>query len=140
MPILTSRKHRCLYRVKKSDMCNKNPGSRRSSNRRSRRSSNRKSRRSSNRKSRRRSNRKSRRRSNRRSMRSSNRRSMRSSHLKRYMKYVKCKSALQDKIRVNMREYKNGRYSSRAQAIAVSYSQISRKYPLCKRSLKRRYL
>lgn len=48
-----------------------------------------------------------------------------------------CKLALSKKIKRNMREYKQGRYSSQAQAIAVSYSQISKKKPGCKRYFKR---
>lgn len=60
------------------------------------------------------------------------------SRRRRYITSARCKAALHDKIMVNMREYKNGRYSRSAQAIAVSYSQIGRKYPSCKRYLKRR--
>ena len=48
-----------------------------------------------------------------------------------------CKLALSKKIKRNMAEYKQGRYSSQAQAIAVSYSQISKKKPSCKRYFKR---
>ena len=48
-----------------------------------------------------------------------------------------CKLVLSKKIKRNMREYKQGRYSSQAQAIAVSYSQISKKKPGCKRYFKR---
>jgi len=43
----------------------------------------------------------------------------------------KCKNYLQDKIRINMREYEDGRWKSRQQAIAVSYSQIAKYYPMC---------
>jgi hypothetical protein len=50
----------------------------------------------------------------------------------------KCKKYLKDKIAINMGEYKSGLYSSRAQAIAVSYSQILKKHPHCKRSLRRK--
>ena len=50
----------------------------------------------------------------------------------------KCKKYLQDKIKINMNEYKSGRYSSRSQAIAVSYSQIFKKHPRCKRVLSKR--
>ena len=51
----------------------------------------------------------------------------------------KCKKYLQDKIRINMDEYKNmDRYVSRAQAIAVSYSQTIKKHPRCKRVLSKR--
>ena len=44
-----------------------------------------------------------------------------------------CKKELQKKIRINMNEYKSGRYKSPKQAIAVSYSQIKKKYPSCKK-------
>ena len=50
----------------------------------------------------------------------------------------KCRERLQKKIRINMGEYKSGRYSSRAQALAVSYAQIKKKYPSCKRSLSKK--
>lgn len=42
-----------------------------------------------------------------------------------------CRKKLQEKIRINMEEYHSGRWSSPKQAIAVSYSQVSRKYPKC---------
>ena len=44
-----------------------------------------------------------------------------------------CKKELQKKIRINMYEYKSGRYKSPKQALAVSYSQIKKKYPSCKK-------
>jgi len=47
-----------------------------------------------------------------------------------------CKKRVSDKIRINMDEYKQGKFSSRQQAIAVSYSQVSKKYPYCRRYLK----
>ncbi len=50
----------------------------------------------------------------------------------------KCRKYLQDKVRINMDEYKKGRYVSRSQAIAVSYSQILKKHPQCKKSLRRK--
>lgn len=50
----------------------------------------------------------------------------------------KCKKYLQNKIRINMDEYKTGRYKSRSQAIAVSYSQVLNKHPRCKKSLRRK--
>ncbi len=50
----------------------------------------------------------------------------------------KCKQWLQDKIKINMEEYKKGRWVSRAQAVAVSYSQVKKKHPNCKRSLAKR--
>ena len=50
----------------------------------------------------------------------------------------KCREYLQKKISKNIKEYKSGRYSSRAQAVAVSYSQVNKKYPSCKRVLSRK--
>ena len=50
----------------------------------------------------------------------------------------KCRSYLKKEIRKNMKEYKSGRYSSRAQALAVSYSQVKKKYPRCSRILTKR--
>jgi len=69
----------------------------------------------------------------RRSRRKSSRRSKKRSPRKSPSK--KCKEHLQKKIKINMAEYKSGRYSSRAQALAVSYAQVKKKYPSCKRSL-----
>lgn len=43
-----------------------------------------------------------------------------------------CKKQLQKKIKINMGEYKSGRWKSPKQAIAVSYSQVRRKFPQCK--------
>ena len=50
----------------------------------------------------------------------------------------KCKKYLQNKISINIDEYKTGRYISRSQAIAVSYNQVLKKHPRCKRSLRRK--
>lgn len=54
------------------------------------------------------------------------------------MKSPNCKSLLQAKIRINMRERKDRNWSV-PQALAISYSQIRRKYPECqfKKSPKR---
>ena len=54
----------------------------------------------------------------------------RSPHSKR------CHKLLQDKIKINMKEYEKGRYSSRGQALAVSYSQTKKRHPSCKKSFK----
>jgi len=51
---------------------------------------------------------------------------------------VRCRNLLSRKIRANIDEFKTGRYSSRAQAIAVSYAQSSKKYPSCKRYWRRK--
>ena len=71
-----------------------------------------------------------------RSRKSSRRKSRRRSPRKSPSK--NCREHLQKKIRINMEEYKSGRYSSRAQAVAVSYAQVKKKYPYCKRSLSRK--
>ena len=61
-------------------------------------------------------------------------------HKKKY-KYsfgkVGCRKKLSDKIRVNMDELKKGRWKSRAQAIAISYQQVKKRYPSCKKYFKR---
>ena len=50
-----------------------------------------------------------------------------------------CKKRLAKKIAINMREMKDEeKYVSRAQAIAVAYSQVQKKYPGCKRVLKKK--
>ena len=49
-----------------------------------------------------------------------------------------CRTLLSEKIRINMGEYKKGRYVSPAQAIAVAYQQVQTKRPGCKKSLKRK--
>ena len=50
----------------------------------------------------------------------------------------KCRQRLNDKIKINIKEYKQGVFKSRKQAIAVSYSQTLKKYPYCKRILNRK--
>jgi len=54
------------------------------------------------------------------------------SHTKR-----SCQTKLKNKIRINMGEYKKGKFSSRQQALAVSYAQVKKKSPGCKRYFKR---
>ena len=51
-----------------------------------------------------------------------------------------CRSKLSKKIAINLREMKSGnkRIKSQKQAIAISYSQIKKKYPKCVKSLKRK--
>jgi len=44
---------------------------------------------------------------------------------------VKCEKRLKKKIGININEMKNGRYQSKEQAIAVSYSQLFKEYPEC---------
>ena len=55
---------------------------------------------------------------------------------KRQRSKSKCKSYLKNKIKINMKEYKTGRYVSPKQAIAVSYSQTLKSHPRCKKILK----
>lgn len=42
-----------------------------------------------------------------------------------------CKKQLEKKIRINIEEYKTGRWVSPKQAVAVSYSQTKRRFPEC---------
>jgi hypothetical protein len=51
----------------------------------------------------------------------------------------KCRDVLSKKIGINMREYKSksSPIKSPKQAIAVSYSQVKKKYPSCKRFFKK---
>ena len=53
-------------------------------------------------------------------------------------KTPKCKLLLQEKIKKNIKEYKEGKFVSRAQAIAVAYSQVAKENPYCRRHLKRK--
>ena len=48
-----------------------------------------------------------------------------------------CESYLRKKIRANMKEYNEGRYASRQQAIAISYSQTRKRFPSCSRYFSR---
>ena len=50
----------------------------------------------------------------------------------------KCRKILGRKMGINMKEYESGRYISRAQAAAVSYSQVNKEHPYCRRVLKRK--
>lgn len=47
-----------------------------------------------------------------------------------------CRSLVSDKVSANIKEYSKGRYVSPSQAIAVSYSQVQKRYPKCKKFLK----
>jgi len=51
---------------------------------------------------------------------------------------VECKKQLSKKIATNIREFKKGKFVSRSQAIAVSYSQIKKEYPKCKKWLNKK--
>ena len=50
----------------------------------------------------------------------------------------KCKKYLQKKIKINMEEWKKGRFVSQKQALAVSYSQTKKKYTSCKKIMRKR--
>lgn len=50
---------------------------------------------------------------------------------------TRCKNLLSKKISINMRELKKGKFKNRAQAIAVSYSQVKKKYPSCAKMYRR---
>ena len=45
----------------------------------------------------------------------------------------KCLKEFEKKIKINLKEYKNGTYVSNKQALAVTYSQIFKKNPKCKK-------
>lgn len=49
----------------------------------------------------------------------------------------KCKTYLEQKIALNLAEYKKGNYVSRQQAIAVAYKQVKKEHPQCKRFLEK---
>tara|TARA_R100001163_G_C5068418_1_gene208673 strand:- start:2338 stop:2496 length:159 start_codon:yes stop_codon:yes gene_type:complete len=48
-----------------------------------------------------------------------------------------CKRRLQKKINQNMKEYEAGKFVSRSQALAVSYSQVNKQYPKCQKFYQR---
>lgn len=50
----------------------------------------------------------------------------------------KCQRWVSNKIAINMKEYKAGKFKSPKQAIAVAYSQVLKKHPECKRVMKRK--
>ena len=60
---------------------------------------------------------------------------MRRSRLRKKKSKSKCKSYLRNKIKRNIEELKKGLYKNPAQAIAVSYNQVQKKHPSCKRVL-----
>ena len=61
--------------------------------------------------------------------------SRRRSRKSKYMTVSRCKDELKDKIRINIGKYHDGGYVSRAQAIAVAYAQIKKKYHQCKEKI-----
>jgi hypothetical protein len=48
-----------------------------------------------------------------------------------------CKDLLKEKVGINIGEYKEGRYKSRQQAIAVAYNQLKKMKPSCDKYLKK---
>ena len=52
--------------------------------------------------------------------------------------HAKCKNRLQEKIKINIDEYKRGRFVSPPQAVAVSYSQIRKNFPECRKYFEKR--
>lgn len=66
------------------------------------------------------------------------RKSIRKSRKRSRKNRSKCRSYLSRKIRINMREMKKGLFVSPAQAIAVSYNQVQKKHPACKRILRKK--
>jgi hypothetical protein len=47
---------------------------------------------------------------------------------------------LKEKIRINLAEYKKGKFVSPLQAIAVSYNELRARYPSCKQVFTKRRL
>ena len=45
----------------------------------------------------------------------------------------KCLKDFEKKIKINLKEYKDGNYVSNKQALAVTYSQVFKKNPKCKK-------
>lgn len=67
-----------------------------------------------------------------------NKKGSRSRGSRKGKKKSKCQEYLSAKIKKNMAEYKKGRYSSRMQAVAVSYSQVKKAHPNCKKALSKK--
>ena len=76
----------------------------------------------------RKSTRNTKRKSIRKSIRKSKRKSIRKSPQEK-----KCRKMLAKKIAINMEEYRQGRFLYPKQAVAVSYSQVKKKSPKCRK-------
>jgi hypothetical protein len=50
----------------------------------------------------------------------------------------RCKNLLKKKVEKNLKEYGQGKYSSRSQAIAVAYSQVKKMSPSCRKVFRRK--
>jgi len=48
-----------------------------------------------------------------------------------------CQQRLQKKIKENMKEFEEGKFANRSQALAVAYSQVAKKYPGCRKYYQR---
>lgn len=77
-------------------------------------------------------------RSSRKSLRKSKSRSRKSSRKSKSRSRNMCNNLLKKKIGINTKEYEEGRFSSRQQAIAVSYNQVKNKRPSCGKYFKRK--
>lgn len=81
--------------------------------------------------------RKSPRKTSRKTSRKKSRKTSRKSPRKTFTK-KQCMSSLKRKIGINIGEYNKGNFSSRQQAIAVSYSQVKKMKPYCSRYMKKK--
>ena len=79
--------------------------------------------------------RKSMRKSVRKSTRKIKTKSVRKSHRKSVRKSKKCQQNVSKKIAINIDEFKEGRYVSKSQAIAVAYAQVKKRHPECAKYL-----
>lgn len=48
-----------------------------------------------------------------------------------------CKSKLQEKVWMNLNEFEMGVFHNKKQALAVSYAQVNKEYPQCRRYFRR---
>ena len=63
------------------------------------------------------------------------RKSVRKSPRKSVRKSKKCQQNVSKKIAINIDEFKEGRYVSKSQAIAVAYYQVKKRHPECEKYL-----
>lgn len=61
--------------------------------------------------------------------------SVRKSRRKSVRKSKKCQQNVSKKIAINIDEFKEGRYVSKSQAIAVAYAQVKKRHPECEKYL-----
>ena len=67
-------------------------------------------------------------------IRKSSRKSVRKS-IRKSKKYKECQQNVSKKIAINIDEFKEGRYASKSQAIAVAYAQVKKRHPECEKYL-----